>query len=272
MGKKFDFSYQILYNTPVVIKKREWTTLEKYTVKQILFGLRNEFVENQKALQDLKKYIDMDREGIKYNIYYDINLEKKYYSLVFLVNEERNFIQRLLLALTSPSEAEYKIDDNSSLVFMDDKYPTKSIRPNIENTALLKECANNILKSRFVREMYVPSIVNEDVKHDLLISPNNISTGIFQGSALSPSSIYYRPTRDIIEITSFYDFFFKEDLNKILELEISEDKLNPYMIETINNHDVSKKEVEINGLKQVMDKQNFKIIEDEEKITLQRTM
>jgi len=142
---------------------------ESYTFGEVVFGLREEYVKNQKLLNELKKYVKV--EGIKDNEWYiygniDWRYQEKYIALnIDIVKEQSKLVKMIRYILdeytvidwgyNNPSYKTEKKDNVYS--FKKDNTVISDKKYNIEITDkdAFEEITNNVLQSKIINHFYM---------------------------------------------------------------------------------------------------------------------
>jgi len=250
--------------------------MEYFTIKQLLFGLRNEYVESQKKLQRIRDCIIKSEDNIEYDIYYDVDIQNEIYSLICEINNQKKLMEKIVSYLSAPRLSEYTFKGTKfqtyKLSFRENNHPTERIAVNYDRLLILHDRVEDILSSEFGKYMILPYFYDKENNTDLLLNQNFISTAVYEGSKIPPASVFYKPKKDAIEMLGFYDYIVENDIHRMMNIKIPADKLNSYIISTIKNHNVKDKDLIIDGLKNVREKQSFSIDEQEKTIKLTKKM
>lgn len=224
---------------------------DSYTYRQILVGLRNEFLEFEKKLNQLSKYVLISedtmgvfperRDDYYFNLYKN-PFENKRPELVI----ERAIIRKRLLEKlgmrTSPTRA-FMVKDNNGAYYplrknwFEDYQFNMVIRPGYEKE--FQECAEEILDSDFAKHMMrlnssIHAVVSEPItyKKTPTIMPNLASYGFTL--CTRNSQFKYLGRNNIIEFTSVrmrdekWLPLTQEHLNFASGIEFSKDAFSEY--------------------------------------------
>lgn len=185
-----------------------------YTFKELLLGLRYEYLNIQNYLNELKKYTMLDIGGIE-DYYFQIINNKV---VLFIKHKEKNI-----------SQIDFFRNKNNGFVF--DNGFNKKIK--VTNNSIFSKNLELLLNSRFYNELGHTIIYNKD--NDLLklwIYPQAIvlATGFSE-----EKYIRYEAREDIIRMSSFNSFIFREDFYNLLQKKIPKELLNYYHQSIIEN-------------------------------------
>ncbi|MEE3342915.1 MAG: hypothetical protein VZS44_02375 [Bacilli bacterium] len=210
-----------------------------YTFKQIIFGLRKEYLEIEKQLNDLKKYVNVSYNKIDYYIFQIIgNPSRLYLSL----NRKQNLLDKIEILLgsyihdltmfniTSGAENSYYIGKKEICTINNLDELNKKIKE-IEETEFFKNITANI---------YGTIPCNENKFNGLLINQNEIS---LLNQNLDYPHLDYYPREDILIMEKKEKAIIPDDIFEILNLSIKRSNLNKYHHKILDNY--KEKEIEI---------------------------
>ena len=163
-----------------------------YTFKEVVFGLRYAYIENQKMLDQLKTYIKINGENVdKSKIYVDDI--KRVNRITLNIIKKQSDISRILryafwqFGFAPYNNSIYTLHNENYKLEFEEEFPNNRFSPKLEITNIkeFEELANEIINSKF---MTLPSVFRRI---------NDI-----QGLSLSTYNIYL--TGDISNIKSYY--------------------------------------------------------------------
>ena len=163
-----------------------------YRFKEVIFGLRYAYIENQRMLEQLKTYIKINGENIdKSKIYVDEI--KRVNRITLNIIKKQSDISRILryvfwqLGFAPYNNSIYTLHNENHKLYFKEELPNHRFSPKLEITNIkeFEELANEIINSKF---MTLPSVFERI---------NDI-----QGLSLSTYSVYL--TGDISNIKSDY--------------------------------------------------------------------
>ena len=216
---------------------------DSYTYRQILIGLRNEFLEFQKELDQLSEYNLTNKTAKKDEYYFNLyqnNLENKNPELVLdrvmlkkgLLEKLRNAPTRAIMVKNN-NDVYYPLRKNW---YKKDEFNI-TIKPGCEKE--FQECVEEILNSNVAKYMMqlngnIPSITSMPVvsKKTPIIKPNISSFGF--ELCTSKSNIKYLGRNNIIEFRSVrmpnekWEPLTQEYLDYVSELRFLKDNFSEY--------------------------------------------
>lgn len=247
--------------------------MKKYTIKQILFGLREVYKENEKELERLKKYVHPD-ENIKLkemDLYSYVKKGDGYLQLN--IKAQQSLIVQLLESLTNRKvhddnsktiEIAHNIKGNHDYVIL-----PKSEIYKVDLEELCKE-AYNLLENDFNKNINIRRFEDKENRIDLEANTTGMIIHTGDHGKYPASGIIYNAKSDNILVTPYFQNLFPNEAIEILNIEIPEDKLPEYHRNVIENNNVQDKRVIINGLTMSTSTHFFDIIDTDDTITLLR--
>ena len=243
--------------------------MEKYTLKQIIFALREVYLENEKQLEELKKYITIktDQKLDKFDFYSYSSNNKKVLELE--LREQQGFIIRFLEQLSDLElykqpiktiEIAHELNGEKKYI----KMPISDIYE-INDHNRLYNYAHRVLDSRFAKNINIPEFIFNDINFEC--NTTGIRTNINSKNGIKPGSIIYNSKKDIITLQpELFDLYY----NNVIDLfnsEVPVDNFSDYHREIIEGSQDNHKRLLIDGLDSYSTKeQNFDIRVDEDDI------
>lgn len=244
---------------------------ESYTLKQIIFALRKEYLEVEKQLNDLKKYATAN-DSIN-----DFQFRLTHFSsntcrMILDLKKKKNLLDKIKKILgtypyglycdvTTKVEKSYYIGYRGILT--------------ISNLEELRKAINEIMQTDFVQNIVANNgsaiPCNENKYNKLFI----ITGGIDFRTSMKPSYdddlpwswFYYYSHRDEIVVKNGKKIITPEDIYESFDLSFSSSYLNNYHRKFLDNYE--EKEVDIDGIFNST-KVNLEIIEEPKKLILRQ--
>ena len=231
-----------------------------YRVEEIIFALRKEYLEIERQLEELKKYITIKDNVESLKFHYVSNPCR----IILLLKEKKRLIDKIMIKLGYYIYGKYNFDVTSDIENV--YYIRKKGACVISNPQELKKQINSIMQADFNQNIIAnnnKSIpCNENEYNTIFIDTYGIKiNGTYGGYPW----FNYNSYRDEILIEDRYDIITEEDIYSILNLTIDSSYLNDYHRNIIDNYE--RKEIEIDIIPE--DKRaKFKIIEEPKKLIL----
>lgn len=242
--------------------------MNNYTIKEVIFGLREFYLQNRRELQKLKRMCMVDyTKAEDYRFYMcDDRLFCEYY-------QQQNLIKRLLeIPPEIISQAVCARDKNQEYRFLeiDDDYPIKFIESKKE---ILLEKANEINNSSFVKavsNLRINSGVDYN-KNYILMDPLSISINIKNDDNQIVTNIQYISMQDIIKVTSFDKKISPLNIiDMFYTIPFSKDNFSDEIREIIDSSNILTKPIDMNNSFSTKDI-TFNIFEDTDQFVLEKT-
>lgn len=241
-----------------------------YTFKEILFGLKEEYLLCQERLNILKTYIELEEHklrDIKFHLSYEYNKDNRTQILCTLYEEQsklENKIEEIKLKLGIIPNHKVSYIDNPDGLYTIKNYP---------------EIINEEKKQEFNQSVFY--ILNTDfAKNAKFIHIGNGYPGIpFLSLSLSNihmdesgfASIFFSPSKgNYIDIYSYKGLLTEEKIKKIFNTNFSKKRIPEYYQNLINNSTNKNKPLEIIGNLGYSKHGNFELIEDSKKLILRK--
>ena len=243
--------------------------MQSYTYKEILLGLREEYLKNQQRLDALKKYVSLDnkKEYEEYGFFVFNDGKDKYVELA--LRQRQSVIVKLIETLSNKiiGESDKKTtciahEFNGEMRYM--TFPN-SKNYSINDMNSLMADADRVLGSEFVQKIATGKKYFEDDDYAFKLSPSNIlvDTG-YHKADYPPARFLYTPDHDILTIIAYDDPLYIEHVNNVFGYEIPADVLTEYHREIIDNSEDKDKALSITGLSLSRVPQVFKFRENKE--------
>lgn len=249
--------------------------MRTYTIKQLLFGLREVYIENEKKLNELKKYIQ-PKDDVKlgeFDIYTYVKRNNAYLELN--LKAQQSMIMHLLETIQNRrihDDRKRKIEIGSSLNGKKDYLviPKTEIIQKIDIEQLCKE-AYDILENDFTKNINTPVINNEEDKIDFEATTTGIITHTGDTGKYPSTGIIYNAKADTIMITPYYQTLFYNEAVDIFNAELPANQFSDWHNDVVDHADIDNRELIIKGLSSnTTVSQTFKVEKNDKDITLSR--
>ena len=237
--------------------------VKTYYLKEILFGLRNEYIKIYSILKKLENYILMSNKNIK-SVDLDIwnNCKKNIYQIHYSIVYKLSYLRHLTL-----------IDDDKKIVKNSTGFIKKVdyyFRPdnkdiNIENINIFHYFSNKIINSSILGELSLNKFFRLSGM-DARLYMNAYQLGFFNKDNSNDYCISYDPKYDIIKIFNFNNYIYDGKINDILNTEIPANIFNSYLRHIIDKNINNENEVILD--KNIDKHKTIKITKENNKILL----
>lgn len=236
-----------------------------YTLKEILFGLRTEYLKLTEQLNTLKQYISKDENNIE-NI--DIFLTKpneiENIAIMCILQTRKNSVEKIIIELESSLHNKKTSIKKIEGIHTFKEYPqliTASKRQEFN------ECIYNICNEDFVKNSEdIYSGIEYNSKLFLSINTNHI-----YASENPKISIDYTPhIGDFIHAYGFKKVITKEDIERSFNMIYPKDRFSEYYQNLIENSTSSSKTLDIIGNFSNSQSADLEIIEESKKLILRK--
>ena len=235
---------------------------KKYRVEEIIFALRKEYLEVERQLEELKKYVIASNNLEKFNFYlYNYDICRVHLALT----ERRNWINKMCIRLGIYAWGAV-IEDVSEDI---EKryYSDKKRLCTISNPEELKRKIKRIQESDFAKNIIAnkphPIPIIEDKDKSFFIKEKRID--LYTRAPNKYQTYSYYSNYDLIIVENEFANITEEDIYSILNLTIDGSYLNDYHRNILDNYE--KKEIEIENIPDEK-RAKFKIIEEPKKLIL----
>lgn len=204
-----------------------------YAVREIILGLRSEYLKNQEALNHLKSYLAIQDENVK-----EFRLgigDKEKEEIVAYLEKRGSLLDSILKKFIQNYIKEEKEQvHNSEILFF-----SKSLKISLTKTPLFKKEVKLIFESPFVQKVTLNSILltGEDYNIHFGINPQGIK--IYKSElGTFDSLLEYNASKDILSFNRFDKLFSSMDVSKLLEMKIPSMILKNYhkeLVEQLGN-------------------------------------
>lgn len=234
---------------------------ETYTAKQILFGLRKEYIEVEKHLTELKKYVNVSKKVE--NFYFQIAGNPS--ELFLNLRKKKNLLEKLkmFLGLYIYGTTNYNVTNGINNSYY---YKKKEIC-NISNQEELNKKIEQIVQTDFFKNILANNHIsipcNENEINTILITAGYI--GFLNGiNEIYPHLDYY-PNSDELIMKNVEKIITPDDIFKLLNLTFDRSYLNEYHHNILDNY--KEKEIDIDDCF-ISNEAKLEIIEEPKKLIL----
>lgn len=243
---------------------------DNYTFKQILFGLKEEYLLCQERLNLLKSYINLEERklrDVKFHLSYEYNNDDDVKILCTLYEDKgkiKNKIEELKLRLGIIPNNKVSYVDKVDGIYTIKEYPEIIDKDRIQD---FDERVFWILNTNFAKNASFIHIGNGYPGIPFLsVHPSNIdiSESGFASAFFSPSKGNY------INIYSYNGLLTEEKIKDVFNIEFSRGRFPEYYQDLIENSNCFDKPLEIIGNLGYSKKGNFELIEDSKKLVLRK--
>lgn len=240
-----------------------------YLFRDIILGLRKEFLENQQKIKALKEYINYDLNkidsfdirvfvGSKNVVELLINIEKRQRRIIKLINDLR---KRLGIYIWTAYD--------TKIVSEDGKYDIKDkdlgLEVDLEKREEFKAKVLELENSEFVKNtgiVYCNNVV-DSLNSALNITPGFTYLYMQEGDLNGVSCDYDAKNDEIILMGTKNRPLRENDLEDMLNMQCKKDKLSLYHQTIIDNSSVFDKDIEIIGNPANMKTARFAVYEND---------
>lgn len=209
---------------------------DTYTYKEILLGLRPQFLETKQLLDDLKGLTSSDKKKIRdYYFYLYQSLCEKSPNPELMVGFERKqsefmaFIQRIKkMSGRGQPTASLMVKDNNDKYFPLNRRDCR-VAVRYDKLAEFSTLAETILESDFAKNINFPSEYHPSYSSEKFVRVANYNTEFRKTENRQIQILTYRGREDIISYGAPRNIpLTNQALQELLNLEIPRDKIPPY--------------------------------------------
>ncbi len=215
-----------------------------YCLRDVIFGLRNEYLENEKRLQALKKFLVVDRSKVKD---FDVRtvLNEDVIRVIVAIEEKQSFIRRFLkeqdtsLEVRKGADNRYGIQPNKYLLQVIEAYQRVFDRKVREIKS-----SDTVYNIGLYRKAYLENSLSKSLE----INPNFTSFTVMDDSTYT--TCMYLPKEDSISLKTNRGVIDKDFCLEFLDEKISEEEIplyNRIIIDKCEKKDVC---VHMDGVKE----------------------
>ena len=261
--------------------------MEKYEVKDVIFGLRSEYLKIQQLLDELEGMVALPTE--KDRIYYSISKSKdekgnKILDLKLSLLRKQSFIlsmiQKLGKNVMGSNEQRVQLHNliqggDHGLIIVDSKDIALPEDSNeiyrLADKVLSNPLVNNAPHRISYDERYTDDV---SIKREINISPLSMAVHSWEKKKnynSTPSEfVSYLPETDILRYASYYDLAMSPLLSRCLESQVDGDSLTKVEKDIIDNSGVRDKKVTIEQQSILQENMDYNIEETHDEIRLTR--
>lgn len=234
-----------------------------YTFKQVLFGLREEYIKVEKELKELEKYVDVNKNIIDY--YFGISGEPCRLSLNLI--EKFNWLERILgmQRVQIGNDVSYNVTEKVKYVYYHNNKPICLINNPDELSIRIKQIIGTDFFRNIVANNYVSIPCLENDYNSLLVAADSMD--VFHGKNQQDPHFNYWPRKDEFVVLHLEKTITPDDIYRLLNLSLDGSYLNDYHRNILDNYE--EKEIDILDF---ASKGTFKlgVIESPKKLVLTR--
>ena len=235
-----------------------------YLLKDVILGLRSEYLILEKKLAELKKAITYDKQNIK-----DINFVlrgkgkgKDTYELYCKLKFRIHDIKSLLYSCVM------NMNFKNNNINMNDIYNNENLT--IEDVNYFKYSINNILSSDIIKNMPISEDIEKNNFKGLFVAtPSVLGMYNYNDETRIPNIIYFSHG-DTIRIYDLNDRVFSDSISDALSLQIPKGIFSDYQRNIIENNDDVNKQLIIPNNLTYFKSDAFKISEENNKLYLKK--
>lgn len=230
-----------------------------YTFEQIVFALRKEYLEVQKQLNELKKFIDTARtQDASFCLFTDM--------IILYLKKRKTLLDKIkeLFGIAPLDGVWYDVTTDLESIY----YFINRDVCSIYNPDELRKQINAILGSDFFKNIAIPDDVlafsAENKNAFLLLKPGNLELnicGVNQNGEKEISYFWYSPESDTFLLSDKIKNSTDDEIYQLFSLGFSHNYFNDYHHRFLTGYDG--KEIEIEGISD-----SLEIIEEPKKIVL----
>lgn len=242
---------------------------DSYKFKDILFGLRSEYLMLEQQLSELKKYILMEKYNIE-DVYFHLmsGYEDESVRMLCAIYDRKNKIEEILEKIKI--QLGILPDEKVSYVNNVDGMYNIEKCPKIVDSFRKEEFSNsvfNILNSEIGRNIkFIHSGIGYDDKPFLSVHPGYIS--LYLNGYVS---LEFNPHKgDFIHMYGYKGMVTREKIDTILNVDFPKKKFPEYYQNIIENSSSIGKEYDVVGDIEYCKKVDFEIIDESKKLVLRK--
>lgn len=247
----------------------EFMTNETYTFKEILLGLKDEYLEITKQLNGLKQYLLLEENNIEsINIFFTQYSINKGVQLVCLLEERKKLLEKVLdkfialIGMPPEQKVDYIKEYNNNFTFLNHNLLISESGQSEFNQIIINTYNREFVKN--IKPIYC--VVEGDRVPFLSVLPHNIYL-----SVVNKITLNYNPNAgDFIRVVSLKGRLSKKKIEDVFNLDFPKSKFPEYYQYLIESSQAKDKEIDfigkIDGTKNI----ELEIIEDTKKLILKR--
>ena len=232
-----------------------------YTFKYIIFGLRKEYLEIEKQLLELKKYVDVSSKVDGFNFYIAGDPCK----LFLYLHKEKNILEQfeLMLGTYLHGKTNYKVTSGIEKKYYYKRREICSISNQDELNKQIKQIVQTDFFKNIVANNYLSIPCIENRFNTLHISTGYI--GLINGDNGEYPHLDYYPRKDKLVMKNEEKIITPDDIYKLLNLSLDGIYLNDYHRKILDNYEEKEIDIEDNFNS---NKAKLEIIEEPKKLIL----
>jgi len=232
-----------------------------YTFRQIIFGLRKEYVEIEKQLTELKKYVDVSSKVENFKFHIAGNPCKMFLYL----DKKKNLLEKIgmLLSLYLPDVTDYDVTDGIKKNYYYKKNAICSTDYQDELNTKIERIIQTDFFKNIVANDHVSIPCKDNETNSLLITANG--TRLFNEINRTYPNLYYHSCEDVLVMENEEKIIIPDDISKLLDFSIDGNYLNDYHRRVLDSYE--EKEIDIEDSFNSR-KAKLEIIEEPKKLIL----
>jgi len=254
--------------------------MENYKIKDVVFGLRSEYIEIAKMLKELESQLSViENEKVDFSIIRDENILDLKIGLLKRESLLLKLIQKLGKNVSSNNEYRMPLHNlyeggEHGLIISDERLIKLPEQPNG-----FYELADSVLSRPFVNnEPHFISIEQEDGDFQnserVDIYPLGVNVDAWEkykdNSKVPSEFLAYVMSTDSINYSAYRDLALRTDLNTLLNTPVDSSELNKTEKLIIKNSNILNKNVKVVNESILVDNQSFSIEDTPSEIILKR--
>lgn len=210
-----------------------------YTFNQIIFGLRKEYLEVERQLTKLKKYVQVSSKVEDFHFHIAGDPSK----LLLYLHKKKNLLEKIemLLGQYIHGTTNYNVTNGANNNYYYNKKEICSITCQEKLNKKIEEIVQTDFFKNIIANNYTSIPCNENKLNTLQITQGHI--GLINGvNGLYPHLDYY-PHEDILVMKNEEKIITPDDIYKLLNLSLDGKYLNDYHHRVLDNYE--EKEIDI---------------------------
>lgn len=186
-----------------------------YTVREVILGLRDEYVKNQARLDNLKKYFYIADKNVKSFNFETGNINEQ--QIIARFEKRGNIIQKLLSELLE----EYTIESRETIYTLESSFYPKTLNINPSKLSEFKEEVNKIFGNVFLGKIGITPISLTGKDFDLSFWIDSKGIKLYKRNIMElETSLEYRASTDEIMVKSGTYSVSSANLMRLLEIKV----------------------------------------------------
>lgn len=232
-----------------------------YTYKQIIFGLREQYIEIEKQLAELKKYVTVSSKVEDFYFHIAGNPSK----LLLYLHKKKTLLEKIEILLNQYiyGTTNYNVTEGAKDSYYYRQHKICSITSQDELNKKIDEIVQSDFFKNIIANNHVSIPSNENKTDVLLITQSGID--IFTETTESYPHLSYSSDFDELVMTNREKNIIPDDIFKLLNLSINGSYLNDYHHRVLDDYE--EKEIDIDD-SFISTRARIEIIEEPKKLIL----